>query len=247
MEDFQGKVAIVTGGASGIGAAIVRQLAGAGARVVIADFNDAGAHALEDELGAHTRSFKVDVADSGSVEKMVAFTIETFSSLQLLVNNAGISVAPAKTAELPIEDWDRIIAVNQSSVFYGMKHAIPALLASGGGAIVNMASILGAVGWEGSIGYVASKHAIVGMTKSAAIEYAADGIRVNAIGPAFISTPLIENGMSDDERNGLVALHPIGRLGQPDEVAALASFLLSDRASFITGSYHPVDGGYLSR
>lgn len=128
-----------------------------------------------------------------------------------------------------------------------MKYQIPALLASGGGAIVNMASILGAVGWSGSIGYVASKHAIIGMTKTAAMEYAARGVRINAVGPGFITTPLIESGMSQQERDGLVGLHPIGRLGNPQEVAALTTFLLSGRASFITGSYHPVDGGYLAR
>lgn len=247
MDDFYGKVALVTGGASGIGAAIVRQLATAGARVVVADHNDNAALALEQQLGSHVKAFKVDVADPGSVEAMVDFAVTSFGGLNLAVNNAGISVPSAATADHTLDDWNKIVGVNQSGVFYGMKYEIPALIASGGGAIVNMASILGAVGWAGSIGYVAAKHAVVGMTKTAALEYAEHGIRINAVGPAFISTPLIETSMTVQEREELTSLHPTGRLGHPEEVGHLTCFLLSDRASFITGSYHPVDGGYLCR
>ncbi|MHB8285674.1 MAG: SDR family NAD(P)-dependent oxidoreductase, partial [Caulobacteraceae bacterium] len=128
-----------------------------------------------------------------------------------------------------------------------MKYQIPAMLAAGGGAIVNMASILGAVGWAGSAGYVTSKHAMLGMTKTAAIDYAKQNIRINAVGPGFVSTPALEKGMSETEHAGLADLHPLGRLARPEEIAALTSFLLSERASFMTGTYYPVDGGYLAR
>ena len=124
---------------------------------------------------------------------------------------------------------------------------MPAIIASGGGAIVNMASILGAVGWAGSAAYVTSKHALLGMTKTAALDYADQNIRINAVGPGFVTTPALEKTMTDDERSGLAALHALGRLARPEEVAALTSFLLSDRASFMTGTYYPVDGGYLAR
>jgi NAD(P)-dependent dehydrogenase (short-subunit alcohol dehydrogenase family) len=247
QQDFSGKVAIVTGGASGIGAAIVRDLAARGARVVVADFNGDGAGQLASEVGESCRAFTVDVGDAVRVKAMVDFAMREFGRLDLAVNNAGIGGASAPIGETDLGDWHKVIDVNLHGVFYGMRYQIPAMLESGGGAIVNMASILGAVGWRGSVGYVAAKHALLGMTKTAALEYAAKGVRVNAVGPAFIATPLIEQGMDEEARAGLVALHPIGRLGTSEEVAALTNFLLSDAASFVNGSYHPVDGGFLSQ
>ena len=247
QQDFAGKVAIVTGGASGIGAAIVRDLAARGARVVVADFNGEGAARIAGEAGEGARAFTVDVADAAQVEAMVDFAVQAFGRLDLAVNNAGIAGPSAPIAETQLDDWHRVIAINLHGVFYGMRYQIPAMLESGGGAIVNMSSILGSVGWRGSVGYVAAKHALLGMTRTAALEYAARGVRVNAVGPAFIATPLIEQALDDAARAAVVALHPAGRLGTPEEVAALTNFLLSDAASFVNGSYHPVDGGFLSQ
>lgn len=243
-QDFEGKIALVTGGASGIGEAVVRELAAGGAKVVIADFNIDAAQALADEIGASAKAFKVDVGDAAQVEAMVAFTVETFGALHLAVNNAGVGGPSTPTADYPLDQWSRVVNVDMNSVLYSMKYEIPAMLAAGGGSIVNMASILGTHGWEGSVAYVSSKHAVVGMTKTAALEYSAQGVRINAVGPGFIATPLLETTMTPEAKAVLVARHPIGRLGTSEEVSALTCFLLSDRASFISGSYHLVDGGF---
>lgn len=250
-QDFAGKVAIVTGGASGIGEAVSRDLSKRGAKVIIADFNEEGANALANELsdesGAKAKAFKVDVSKPEEVEQMVEFAVKEFGQLDLAVNNAGISGKDLPMGEIDPDDWHKVLDVNLHGVFYGMRYQIPAMLKSGGGSIVNMASILGAVGWRGSAAYVASKHAVTGITQTAALEYSSKGIRVNAVGPGFIKTPLIENAMSDEARAGLVGMHPIGRLGTPEEVAAITNFLLSDSASFVTGGYHPVDGAFLAQ
>lgn len=245
--DFGGKVAVVTGGASGIGAAICRDLVACGARVVIADFNVQGAAALAAELGESTLSHGLDVGDPAAVEAMVGFAQERFGALHLAVNNAGITGTLAPLADVSLDDWHHVINVDLNSVFYCMKYEIPAMIAAGGGAIVNMSSILGSVGFANSAGYIAAKHGVVGLTRAASMDYSSNGVRVNAIGPGFINTPLIQNAMTDVQRDGLASLHPIGRLGTPEDVAALATFLLSDRAAFITGSYQLVDGGYTSR
>jgi NAD(P)-dependent dehydrogenase (short-subunit alcohol dehydrogenase family) len=247
--EFENKTAMVTGAGSGIGAAIARRLAAEGAKVVVADVNEASAGDVVREIenrGGTAAAIHQDVGNAASVEKSVQFALDAFGRLDVAINNAGIGGGNTPTADYSLEDWDKVIAVNLSGVFYSMKYQLPALVRSGGGSIVNIASILGSVGSPKVAGYVAAKHGVVGLTKTAALEHAAQGVRINAIGPGYIDTPLLT--MLDKEQyNGLVGLHPIGRLGRADEVAELAVFLASDRASFITGSYHLVDGGYTAQ
>jgi NAD(P)-dependent dehydrogenase (short-subunit alcohol dehydrogenase family) len=255
---LDGKIAIVTGAGSGLGEAIAIRFARSGATVVLADLDVAGAEGVLREIeraGGRGRIVKTDVSKADEARALVETTVQTYGRLDIAVNNAGIGGPTAPVGEYPIEGWDQIIAINLSGVFYGMRHQIPAMLASGGGAIVNMASIAGKVGLPNAVGYTAAKHGVVGLTETAAIEYAARGIRVNAVGPGFINTPLIgkravldsggESG--EDELQALAALHPMNRLGEAHEVAELVLFLASDRASFITGGYYNVDGGYLAR
>ena len=244
--EFEGKSAMVTGAGSGIGAEIARRLAAAGARVIVADINQPAADEVAAEIekaGGKALAIHQDVGDPDSVRRSVELALDRFGGLDLAVNNAGIGGGQEPVADYSLEDWNQVIAINLSGVFHGLKYQIPALLRSGGGSIVNLASILGSVGAHNHAGYVAAKHGVVGLTKTAALEYSAQGIRVNAIGPGYIDTPLLER-LDRPVYDGLVDLHPIGRLGKPEEVAELALFLLSDRASFITGSYHLVDGGY---
>lgn len=243
---FEGKVAIVTGGGSGIGAAVARELAAGGAKVVVADIDTKGANEVVAAIagaGGIAKPFQVNVADPLEVEAMVGFAVREFGGLNLAVNNAGIGGPAAPTADYPLDGWEKVIGVNLNSVFFGLKYQIPAIIKSGGGAIVNMSSILGSVAFAQAPAYVAAKHGVNGLTKAAAIEYASQGIRVNAVGPGFIDTPLLSK-MDPAALGYIVGLHPVGRLGTSEEVAALTCFLLSDAASFITGSYHLVDGGY---
>lgn len=178
---------------------------------------------------------------------MVRATVEAFGALHFACNNAGIGGPAAPTGEYPIDGWEQVIAINLSGVFYCMRYQIPEMLKAGGGVIVNMASILGTVGYAQSPAYVAAKHGVVGLTKTAALEYSSQGIRVSAVCPAFIRTPLIEENLAQDVRDYLVTQHPVGRLGEPEEVAELVVWLCSDAASFIMGSPILVDGGYVAQ
>lgn len=248
--DFRNKVAIVTGAASGIGKAIAQELATGGAQVLVADLDAGGASEVASGIvksGGSAKAMQVNVADAAEVELMVETAKSTFGGLHLAVNNAGIGGPSAPTGEYPLDGWHKVIDINLNGVFYGLRYEIPAIVASGGGAIVNMASILGSVGFASAPAYVAAKHGVVGLTKTAAMEYAKHGVRINSVGPGFIDTPLLSKNLDEPTLNVIRGMHPVGRLGTSEEVAALTAFLLSDTASFITGSYHLVDGGYVAQ
>jgi NAD(P)-dependent dehydrogenase (short-subunit alcohol dehydrogenase family) len=251
MTLLEGKVALVTGGASGIGRSACLLYAQNGANVVVSDVDPAGGQETVRQIsqaGGQAIFVQADVSQPEECRKMVDAAVGKFGRLEIAFNNAGIGGESNPIAAYTIEGWQRVIAVNLSSVFYCMKYEIPAMLAAGGGAIVNMSSILGQVGFAGAPAYVAAKHGVVGLTRNAAQEYGQQHIRVNAVGPGFISTPMIAALEGDEQTRALLtSLHPIGRLGKPEEVAELVIWLSSKKASFVTGAYYPVDGGYLSR
>jgi len=248
-KDLQGKTALVTGAASGIGRAVALLYGQHGANVMVSDIDEEQGQQVVAELqaaGGNARFYKADVGDPAQCHQLVQETVAAFGTLDVACNNAGIIGELSLTADYSLEGWQQIINVNLNSVFFCLKYELAVMLKQGHGAIINMSSILGQVGTLKLAGYVAGKHGIIGLTQTAAIEYAPQGIRINAVGPGYIDTPLL-SGFSAETRQGLVALHPIGRLGRAEEVAELVIWLSSDKASFVTGSYYPVDGGYLAK
>ncbi|HKR16533.1 SDR family oxidoreductase [Rhizorhapis sp.] len=240
---FSGKTIAVTGGGSGIGEAIVRRLAGEGARVAVLDIDEANATRVAGEAD-RARAFRVDVTDAAALAEAFTQVVSEFGGLHGAVNNAGVGGPFVASANYPLEWWDRIVAINLSGVFYSLRAQLPHLVAQGGGAIVNMASICGFIGQAGTAGYVATKHAIIGLTKTIALEYGAQGIRCNAVCPTYVRTPLTLAELNDPEVwQQLDARHATGRCATPEDVAAMTVFLLSEEARSVTGSAHLVDGG----
>jgi NAD(P)-dependent dehydrogenase (short-subunit alcohol dehydrogenase family) len=250
---LQNKVTLVTGAASGIGRATAVAFAEAGAQAVaVADVNAEGLEetaAMVRALGAEALAIRTDVSRAEDVERMVVDTVAAFGRLDCAFNNAGIEGVVSPTAEITRMDWDRTLAINLTGIWLCMKAELPHLLATGGGAIVNCASVAGLVGFQGSAAYVASKHGVVGLTKAAALDYAPTGVRINAVCPGVIQTPMIDRVLERDPAMAaaLTAMEPAGRLGRADEIADAVIWLCSDAASFVTGQAIAIDGGFVAR
>jgi NAD(P)-dependent dehydrogenase (short-subunit alcohol dehydrogenase family) len=249
MKLLENKVAIITGAGSGIGKATALLFAKEGAKVVISDINEKDGNIAVDEIKkAAGEAFfvKADSSKPEDNEALVKQAIEKYGSIDIAVNNAGIGGPLGVTGEYPIDGWQKVIDINLSGVFYGLRYQIPAMKEKGG-SIVNVASILGNAATKFSPAYVAAKHGVVGLTKAAALEYADKKIRINAVGPGYIKTPLVTKSLDEAALNALVGLHPIGRLGESEEIAELILWLASSKSSFVTGAYYPADGGYLAQ
>jgi NAD(P)-dependent dehydrogenase (short-subunit alcohol dehydrogenase family) len=249
-----GKVALVTGGASGIGRATALTFSREGAKLIIADMNEEGGQQtvhMITENGGDATFVQVDVTQATAVEAMISTTVQTYGRLDCAHNNAGVTQrAYPPTAEFPEDDWHRVLAINLTGVWLCMKYEISQMLQQGGGAIVNTASVAGLVGLAGRSAYVASKHGVVGITRTAALEYAQQGIRVNCVCPGYIRTPMVEYVLQKEGAQleaQMVAREPIGRLGTPEEIAETVVWLCSDAASFITGHTMTVDGGFVAQ
>ncbi|GGL92453.1 MULTISPECIES: SDR family NAD(P)-dependent oxidoreductase [Micromonospora] len=248
---FQDRVAFITGGASGLGAAAARRFAAEGARVVIADINAEGAERVADEL-PDAFAVTVDTSEAASVEQGIADAMQRYGRIDVIFNNAGIDGKQQPLHEMDVENWERVRKINGDGVFYVLKYGIEAMLRGGGGSIVNTSSTTGLAAQENISPYTFSKAGIVGLTRSAAIEYAARNIRVNAVAPTVVLTPLVENFIDTapdpaQMRQRMESFNPKPGLPTPDDVAGVVAFLASDDAAWITGHTIPVDGGYVAR
>ncbi len=249
-KNFEGKTILVTGGGSGIGEAVALQLGAEGANVAVADIDQPAAERVAKEItaaGGSAAATACDVGDAAAVKAMVDWTVSTFGALHGAFNNAGVGGPAGLAQDIDLDAYHKLMDVNLHSVFYGMKYEAPEIIKAGGGSIVNTSSILGLVGEGMYLPYVAAKHGVVGMTKAAALSYSSQGVRVNSVHPGYIKTPLLTKNLDQAAMDGLVTLHPIGRLGESAEVAEVVCFLLSDKSSFVTGSQYVVDGAYTAR
>ena len=251
---LDGKTALVTGGGSGIGRAASLAYANDGARVVVVDVNvEGGEETIQQikESGGEAILVHADVSNPKDTQAMVDQAVEAFGCLDCAFNNAGISGGRDRllTADYREDDWDRVLSINLKGVWLCMKSEIPQMLKQGGGAIVNTASIAGLAGLSGTVAYVAAKHGVTGLTKAAAVEYATSGIRVNAVCPGYIQTPLVQPIFQENDgmEERVASRHPMGRLGEPEEIAQAVLWLSSDKAAFVTGHNMPVDGGYMAQ
>jgi NAD(P)-dependent dehydrogenase (short-subunit alcohol dehydrogenase family) len=248
---LDGKAVMITGAASGIGEATAKEAAAEGARLMLCDVDAEKGAAVAAAIGAAATYRDCDVTDEAAVQAAVAATVDELGAIDGAFNCAGILGVVGPIGELPLDGWKQLIDVDLNGVFLCTKHQVNAMAAQGSGSILNMASAAGLIGWPGASGYVAAKHGVVGLTKAAALEYAAAGVRVNSICPSYTLTPMVEKDLFEDTLGNdeeLIAAaranHPIGRFAQPPEIAAAAVWLLSDKASFVTGIAMPVDGGY---
>jgi NAD(P)-dependent dehydrogenase (short-subunit alcohol dehydrogenase family) len=252
MNGLSGKVALVTGGASGIGRATAVRFAEEGASVAVVDIaEDGGLQTVEaiQEMGGEAAFYKADVSSEDDWIELVADVVDDFGSIDCFHNNAGIEGEQAPLIDQTEENWNRVIDINLKGVFFGLKHVIPQMQSQGGGAIVNTSSVAGLVGYENISPYVASKHGVVGLTRTAALEHATENIRINAVNPGVVDTPMVQRFVGDDEeaRAAFMASEPVGRFADPEEIASAVAFLCSDDASFVTGYPLAVDGGMVAR
>ncbi len=247
-KDYSGKVAMVTGGGSGMGRATARAFAAAGARAVVVDLSNEAAQGTVDlikEQGGEAIAVRCDVTSSEDVRAALEATVETYGRLDAAFNNAGLEHGLIATAEISESEFDRIMNVSVKGVFLSMKYQIPLMLANGGGAIVNNSSAAGLIGFKGQAAYTAAKHGMIGLTRAAALDYAPENVRINAICPGIVDTPMMDRvtGGTSDGRAGVITMEPIGRMGRPEEIADTVLWLCSDAASFVVGHALSVDGG----
>lgn len=249
MKLLENKVALITGSGSGIGKATALLFAEQGAKVVVSDINEEHGQAVAEEIkakGGEAFFYKSDSASPEANEALIDHIIGHYGQLDTAVNNAGTLGPLALTGEYPLDGWKKTIDINLSGIFYGLRYQIPAMMKSGG-SIVNLASIMGQVGTRFSPAYVAAKHGVVGLTKAAALEYADKNIRINCVGPSYIKTPLVMRTLDEAALKVVVGSLPIGRMGEPEEIAELICWLASPKSSFVTGAYYAADGGYLAQ